>query len=177
MASVSLALLVGSLLGGRLANLGRIQLRWAVLAIVALPLQLVSGPGTMIPLACLCLSFAMLVAFAIRNLCVTGFRLILAGVALNFVVIGVNRGMPVGEAALEASGRSRASATSDTFSKHHFERSDDVGVFLGDVIVLPHPIGLAISVGDVLTFAGIGVVVAAGMLASREPMAAERAGP
>ena len=62
LASVVLALVVGFLLGGRLANLSRIQLRWTLLAIGALPLQLVTGPGTVIPLACLYLSFSMLVA-------------------------------------------------------------------------------------------------------------------
>jgi hypothetical protein len=172
--SVSLALVVGFLLGGRLTNLGRIRLRWPGLAIAALPLQLVSGPGSAIPLACLYLSFGLLVAFAIRNLRVTGFRLILAGIALNFLVIGVNRGMPVGEVALEASGGARAPVTSNV-PKHHAQRPGDVGVFLGDVLVLPHPIGLAVSVGDIFTFAGIGVVVGAGMLAVRDPMVTERA--
>ena len=175
LASVVLALVVGFLLGGRLANLGRIQLRWTLLAIGALPLQLVTGPGTAIPLACLYLSFAMLVAFAIGNLRVAGFWIILAGVALNFVVIGVNRGMPVGRVALEASGPTGVHVPTDAFPRHHLEGSGDVGVFLGDVIVLPQPLGLVVSVGDVLTFGGIGVVIGAGMLASRDRVAAERA--
>lgn len=176
LASVSLALLVGFMLGGRLANLGRLQLRWTVLAIVSLALQLVPGPGTAIPLACLYLSFALLVVFAAKNLGIAGFWLVLAGVALNFTVIGLNRGMPVGELALEVSGQTASldDLMRNPGPKHHLQRPDDVAVLLGDVIALPQPIGIAISVGDILTYGGIGVVIAAGMLPAGDPAALER---
>ncbi len=176
LASVVLALLVGFLLGGRLANLSRIQLRWTGIAIVAFALQLVAGPGTALPLACLFLSFALLVAFAIRNLSVAGFWLILVGVALNFTVIGLNGGMPVGQLALEVSGPTGAlhGLERNPPPTHHLERSDDVAVILGDVIALPQPVGLAISVGDILTYAGLGVVIVAGMLSAEDPAVLER---
>ncbi|MDQ3210483.1 MAG: DUF5317 domain-containing protein, partial [Actinomycetota bacterium] len=48
---------------------------------------------------------------------------------------------------------------------HHLASQDDLVVFLGDVIALPQPIGQAISVGDIFTYGGVGVVIVAGMRA------------
>jgi hypothetical protein len=54
--SLSLALLAGVVLGGRMRNLSAIKLRWTGLAIVGFALQWVTGPGSTIPLLCLYLS-------------------------------------------------------------------------------------------------------------------------
>jgi len=163
--SLSLALLVGLLLGGRLHNLSSIHLRWMGLAIVGFALQFVTGPGTGVPLACLYASFVLLTAFAIKNIRVVGFPIILVGIAMNFLVIGVNQGMPVARQALEASGQSDTldDLIDNPYPKHHLASDDDYVVFLGDVIALPQPIGQAISLGDIFTYGGVGVVIAAGM--------------
>ena len=65
LSSLSLALLVGFLLGGRLGNLSSVHLRWTGLAIVGFALQFVSGPGTTLPLVCLYASFVLLTIFAV----------------------------------------------------------------------------------------------------------------
>ena len=168
LATISAAVVIGFLLNGRLADLSGLEIRWTGLAFAGLCLQLVSGPGIAVPVACLSLSFVVLSIFAVVNLRVVGFPLILAGVALNALVIGLNQGMPVSERALVATGRI---ATIDALTqapppKHHLATRDDVAMFLGDVIAVPRPIAQAISVGDVLTYAGIGVVIVAGMRAS-----------
>lgn len=167
LASLSLALLVGVLLGGRVANLSRIQLRWTGLAIVGFALQFVSGPGTTLPLTCLYLSFVLLSAFAIRNTRVVGFWVIVAGIAMNFIVIGLNQGMPVASLALEASGQADTldDLIDNPYPKHHLASDDDLVVFMGDVVALPQPIGQAISIGDIFTYGGVGVVIVAGMRA------------
>jgi Family of unknown function (DUF5317) len=47
--------------------------------------------------------------------------------------------------------------------KHHLASSDDRLLFLGDVIAIPQPVGQVISIGDVFTYAGVSVVIAAAM--------------
>lgn len=168
LATVSGAVVAGFLLDGRLADLGGLEIRWTGLAFAGLCLQLVSGPGIAAPLACFILSFVALAVFAVVNLRVTGFPLILAGVAFNAFVIVLNQGMPVSERALVATGRI---ASIDVLAQsppatHHLATDGDVAAFLGDVIAVPSPIAQAISVGDVLTYAGIAVVIVAGMRAS-----------
>lgn len=165
LASLSLAVLAGVLLGGQLRALSHVHLRWTGLALAGFALQFVSGPGTVVPLTCLYLSFALLTVFALRNIGVSGFPIIVAGIALNFLVIGVNQGMPVSQHALEASGQADTldALIDSPYPKHHLASDDDVAVFLGDVIALPQPIGQAISVGDVFTYGGVAVVIVAGM--------------
>jgi Family of unknown function (DUF5317) len=165
--SLSLALMVGLLAGGRLRNLSGIHLRWTGLAIAGFALQFVSGPGTRIPLGCLYLSFVLLTIFAVKNARIAGFPLILVGIAMNFTVIGVNGGMPVARQALEASGQAESldDLIHNPWPKHHLATDEDLVVFLGDVIAVPQPVGQAISVGDVFTYAGVGIVIVWGMRA------------
>lgn len=177
-ASLILSLVVGYLLGGRLRNVSGIQLRWTGLALVGFALQFVAGPGTVIPLTCLYVSFVLLTIFAIKNVGIPGFPVILVGIALNFTVIGLNLGMPVGAQALEASGQGQFldDLVNNPYPKHHLASDDDVVVFLGDVIALPSPIRQAISLGDIFTYGGVGVVIVAGMrppAGRREDEAAE----
>jgi hypothetical protein len=161
-----LALVIGSLAGGRLSNLGGLRLRWGPLALVGFAMQLVNPPGRW-PLVMLLGSFVLLTAFAIANLRLPGFALILAGVVMNFAVIAANGGMPVSREALIASGQADTLAglldDADRYVKHHLASPDDRLLFLADVIPLPAPIAQVISVGDVFTYGGVGVVLVAGM--------------
>jgi hypothetical protein len=162
----ALALVAGYLSGGRLGALGRLRIRWPALAIAGFAMQVVNPPGRW-PLAMLLGSFVLLTVFAVANLRTTGFALILVGVALNFAVIAVNRGMPVSREALVASGQeatlSELTDEADAYVKHHLADGDDRALFLADVIGLPPPFAQAISVGDVWTYGGVAVVVAAAM--------------
>ena len=74
--------------------------------------------------------------------------------------------MPVSKA-LQASGQGRFLGDLDNnpYPKHHLLTDDDRLSFLGDVIPLPAPIGQAISIGDIFTYAGVGVVIVAAMRA------------
>lgn len=163
--SLSLAVLAGIVLGGHMRNLSIVRLRWTGLAMIGFALQWVYGPGTLIPLSCLYVSFVLLTVFAIKNLNITGFWIILAGVAMNFLVIGLNQGMPVAEQALMASGQADTldDLIHNPWPKHHLASDEDLVLFLGDVIALPQPVGQAISVGDIFTYGGVSVVIVAGM--------------
>jgi hypothetical protein len=159
-------LVLGFATGGRPTRLTSVDVRWIWLALVALSLQLVPtsfAGGLAVPL--LLLSFVGLIAFAVANLRYWGFELILAGVLLNVLVIGVNGGMPVSREALIASNQRDTIEdlrTVDTV-KHHLADEDDRLVFLGDVIAIPSPVEQAISVGDLFTYAGVGLFIVMGM--------------
>jgi len=158
-------LAVGYLLGGRLRNVSELHLRWPILALIGLALQFVTGPGDTIPLLCLYLSFVLLIVFTVKNISTVGFPLILAGVVCNLLVIGINGGMPVSAQALVRSdqGQFLGALENNPYPKHHLATGDDQLRFLGDVIPIPLPIAQAISLGDILTYAGVGVVIVGAM--------------
>jgi uncharacterized protein DUF5317 len=164
--TLALAVAVGYLMGGRLQNLSGLRIRFAPLALIGFALQLINPPGDW-PLFMLLMSFVLLWIFALLNLQTTGFALILIGVALNFLVIAANDGMPVSRQALLASGQADTLGelvdSADSYVKHHLAEPDDIVLFLGDVIALRPPVSQAISLGDIFTYGGVAVVVAAGM--------------
>jgi len=92
-----------------------------------------------------------------------GFLVMAAGVALNLLVIALNGGMPVSEAAVLTVGGAagaRAVVAGDLF--HSVMTGATKLAFLSDVLPLPGFRGLrgVFSIGDVLMFVGILVVVA-----------------
>jgi hypothetical protein len=159
-----LAIGLGYALGGRLSHLAALRLRWPALAMLGLALQLVTGPGDVVPVVALYLSFALLVAFAVANIRTPGFVLVLVGVLLNLAVIAMNDGMPVSRSALVASGQAGTidELASGETVKHHLSGPGDDLVFLGDVIAVP-ALEQVISVGDVFVYGGFVLVVALGM--------------
>jgi len=161
-----LSVAVGSILGGRVSALGGLRLRWAPMALIALVLQVIDPPGSW-PLVLLLTSFVLLSIFVVVNRRIAGFWLILAGVALNFGVIGLNGGMPVSTRALDASGQASTigelTGHPEHTVKHHLATGDDAAMFLGDVIAIPPPLAQAISLGDIFTYGGVAVVIISGM--------------
>jgi hypothetical protein len=162
--SLVLGVAVGHFLGGRLSQLSELRPRYAPLALIGLLLQLVNPPGNW-PLAMLLVSFVLLTAFAVANIRIAGFALILVGVAMNFTVISANGGMPVARDAVIASGQAGTLGplTEQRGVKHHLAGPDDRLLFLGDVIAMPRPVGQVISIGDVFTYGGVTIVIAAAM--------------
>ena len=108
-------------------------------------------------------SYALLLLFAWANRRLPALWLVMAGLVLNILVIGVNGGMPVSASALETAG-ARAEGLLDAGAKHHLMGPDDRLTPLGDVIGIPPPIGAVISIGDVLLYAGVAILVVAVML-------------
>jgi Family of unknown function (DUF5317) len=163
--ALATSVLIGFALRGRLANLGRMRLHWMPLALIGAALQFVTGPGTAFPLTCLYVSFVLLTIFAIKNIKIAGFAVIMVGIALNFLVIALNAGMPVSVSALRASGQGQFlhDLKHDPYPKHHVATPDDAMGFLGDVIPVPPPVAQVVSIGDLFTYAGVVIVIAAGM--------------
>jgi hypothetical protein len=162
--SLAIAAAVGYLLGGRLSRLSQMKLRWGPLALLGLMLQLVNPPGRW-PLVMLLLSFVLLTVFTLVNIRIAGFALILAGVVMNFAVIAVNGGMPVERDAVIASGQAGTLTplTEHRGVKHHLAGPDDRLLFLADMIALPAPVSQVISIGDIFTYGGVTIVIAASM--------------
>ena len=81
------------------------------------------------------------------------------------MVIGINGGMPVRGTrwSLRIKGDSSGTLENNPYPKHHLASDDDDLRFLGDVIPVPMPIAQAISLGDLLTYAGVGVVIVGAM--------------
>ena len=148
--TVAGATLLGLALGGSLRGFPAVTIRWWWLAIAGLALQLIPLRGDAATVALL-VSFLGMLAFAAVNLSAPGFVLILVGLALNALVIGANRGMPVTRQALVASGQSATlrDLVADGGAKHHLADDGTVLEPLADTIAIPPPIAQAISVGDI----------------------------
>jgi Family of unknown function (DUF5317) len=162
--ALSIALLIGLATGGRPGRLAEIRLRWPVLGLIGIGLQLIPATGA-VGMALLLSSFAFLGAVTTANLRLPGFPLIMVGLALNLLVISVNGGMPVTADALIRSGQ-RATMTDLMHhggSKHHLATDSDRLVELADAIPIGPPIRQAVSVGDILAYAGVAWFVIRGM--------------
>jgi hypothetical protein len=169
-----LAVGVGLVTGGRLSGLSAMRFRLVPAALAGLLLQFFVPPGIWQQVL-LFASFLLLGAFAVANLKIPGFALILAGIAMNFLVIGVNSGMPVPRWSLERSDQSQELQylIEHGGAKHHLATDEDHLMFLADVIPLPSPIRQSVSAGDVVAYIGVAYVIVAGMRRKREIEAPE----
>jgi len=169
-----LAVGIGLLAGGRLSGLSAMRFRLVPAALAGLLLQFFVPPGIWQQVL-LFASFLLLSAFAVANIKIPGFALILAGIAMNFLVIGVNSGMPVPRWSLERSDQIQELRylIEQGGAKHHLATEDDTLLFLADVIPLPSPIRQSVSPGDVVAYVGVAYVIVAGMRRKREIEAPE----
>ena len=163
------AVAIGFASGGRFGGLSHVQIRWAPLAVVGFGLQFFTPSAHGWPYALLLVSFVLLTVFAIANIKVAGFVLILAGLLMNFAVIAANHGMPVTANALTGSGQQDLLTylIEQGGAKHHLAGPDDQLMILADVIPLPPPITQAVSLGDIVAYTGVGVVVVTAMRTER----------
>lgn len=165
-----LAIGLGYLLGGRLRNLGGTHLRFAWAGLVGVLLQFAPTGGRAGYLA-LVGSFLFLLLVCAANVGRPGFALVLIGLGMNFVVIAANEGMPVTREAIVDSGQAETIEGIDVQggTKHHLASDEDVLLFLADRIPVPAPVRQAVSVGDIVAYAGAMWFVVAGMRRRGEP--------
>jgi hypothetical protein len=162
---IFLALAVAVLRGGRLVNLGDIELRAWWLLFVALGLQ--TGTGLLpdeqssewIGLTMVLTSFGLLMIMVLLNRTKPGMWIAGLGVLMNTVVIAANGGMPVlAEAAEVASGFSVSDPDLTGTFKHVLLDETSRLTFFADVIPLRLVgIGEVISLGDIFLALGLGV--------------------
>jgi hypothetical protein len=164
---IGLAVCVGFIAGGSLRPFERLKVRWWGVALAGLAVQgvsLASAIGRPAGSAVLVGSYGLLVVFAWVNRRLPALWLAMVGLVLNILVIGANGGMPVSASALETAGARAEGLIGSGGAKHHLMGPDDMLTPLGDVIGIPPPIGAVISIGDVLLYAGIAILVIAVML-------------
>ena len=153
----ALSLLTVPLLGGRLSKLATFApaYPWAVLLALALQIGIISvfpGEGSLYD-ALHVVSYALLVAFLLRNRKLPGLWIVGLGTTMNFMVISANGGvMPATAKALRISGR--------VLDPSIFANSATVAnaklAFFGDVFAVPAsmPFANVFSAGDVCIVIG-----------------------
>lgn len=164
---IGVAVCIGFLAGGSLRPFERFRVHWWAGAVTGLALQgipLASGIGRPVGTIVLLASYGVLSAFALVNRRLPAAWMVIAGLALNFLVIAANGGMPVSANALDVAGVSAEGLVGAGSLKHHLMGPGDVLTLLGDVIGIPPPVGAVISIGDVLLYAGVAILVVAVML-------------
>ena len=162
---IFLALVIAILRGGRLVNLGDIELKAWWLLLVSLGLQLGTRwlpdetwsetAGVVMVLA----SFALLMVLVMLNRSKPGMWIAGLGVLMNFTVIAFNGGMPVLAGAAEvASGFTVAEPDISGSFKHVLLDETSRLVFFADVIPIRLVrFGEVISLGDIFLALGLGV--------------------
>ena len=164
---LALAVLIGFLAGGSLAPFQRLQIHWWGAAVAGLALQGVPFTpelGSFWGPAALLASYGLLLAFAWVNRRLPALWLVIAGLAMNVLVIGLNGGMPVGARALEVAGARPEELGTEGTLKHHLMGPDDVLTALADVIGIPEPVGAVVSVGDLFLYGGVAGLIVSVML-------------
>lgn len=158
-----IALVIAVLRGGRLVNLGDIELNGWWLLFIALGLQAgtnwlpESATGLGVPM--MLLSYVLLILMVGMNRSKPGMWVAGIGVLANFLVIAVNGGMPVlAEAAKVASGFTITEPDLSNSVKHVLLDESSRLTFFADVIPLRLAnIGQVISLGDVFLALGLGM--------------------
>jgi hypothetical protein len=167
------ALLLGLVVaGGRVSNLGAVQVRWGWLAPLAFAMQayLIFFPadraGGLLSARSLLLTASLMLLLVVvwQNRHLRGVKLIGLGLLLNFLVMAVNGGfMPIAPDTLAQIGYDGNASQLET--GYIVGRTKNVVVepgeaslwFLSDIMVVPRPFPLptALSVGDLLIVVGV----------------------
>ena len=166
--AIPLGILIGYLRGGRLGNLGKIDLKGGWLVLLALLIQLLIFPFSQghaivnIGTEYLHLfSYALLLLFALLNRREWGILAMGLGMVLNLLVITLNEGyMPTTVAALQAAGRPKAAMQLEQFGHYGNNTVQTASTRLAglsDRFYTPAwlPLANVFSVGDVLLALGL----------------------
>jgi hypothetical protein len=152
----------GYLFGGRLRNLSHVTLRYPAAGVAGLVLQVLPARGSA-GLLLLIASLVLMVVFAGANWRLSGFALVAVGLWANLLVVAVNDGMPITASAFVASRQTEGLGDLGPGGRHHLATPRDDLVFLGDAIPIPAPINRAVSIGDLVAYAGAMWFVVVGM--------------
>lgn len=157
LAVLVVSVVVGVLRGGKLANISEVYAHGWALLFVAFGLQfaatLLPDESKRVATTLILVGYVALLVAVWLNRRFPGTLLAGIGIAMNFLVITLNRGMPVSREAMVLAG---GTADMPLDAKHVLLTGDSALPFLADVIPLP---GSVISIGDVILGVGIGVFI------------------
>lgn len=165
-----LAVAIGLALGGRVGNLANLRLRGeSVLVTFVFATALVPRAFEFAPsrwhsaaLAVWAVMMAVLMWLCWINVRTPGIVLLGLGLLSNSVVIVANGGMPVSAWAIHAAGGGVDSVAKLARAAFHVAGEGARLWWLGDVLPVP-VLKVVMSLGDVLMFAGIAVIIVWGM--------------
>jgi hypothetical protein len=169
---IAVGLGIGLARGGSVRNLTTARLRLTPLIFLAVGLQIgaqfVPRSASILAYALVVASYAVVFAFAGANWRIPGMAFIAIGAALNYIVILVNRGMPISAAAAARVGFAGPKAEQLVLRGKHFINSSGHAHLspLGDVIPLWRQPTVA-SVGDLIIWAGLILLIASLVLGPR----------
>lgn len=152
---------VGLALGGTLRRFEHLRIhRWGLvltgLALQLVPVPSVGGvPASVIGPVMLATSYVFLVAFLVANRWIPGTTWMAIGLLANLLVVTINGGMPVRAESVARAGADPTTLERTIDAKHHLMQDDDLLWPLADVIPIPGPLPLVISIGDVFLYGGI----------------------
>ena len=157
--AVAAGVVIGLLRGGRITNLADVSFRLWQALVIGLAVQAASAFAPVGAVALLLVSYAALILFTAVNFHRVGMGVVLVGIAMNFVVIAANGGMPVRAEAIVAAGVDPDDiATLEFGNKRHLETSEDRLTWLGDIIPVPAAREV-LSFGDLVMSVGIADVL------------------
>jgi uncharacterized protein DUF5317 len=169
---IAVGLGIGLARGGSVRNLTAARLRLTPLIFLAVAMQIgaqfVPRSASILAYALVVASYAVVFAFAGANWRVPGMAFIAVGAALNYIVILVNRGMPISAAAAARVGFAGPKAQQLVLRGKHFINTSGHAHLspLGDVIPLWRQPTVA-SVGDLIIWAGLILLIASLVLGPR----------
>ncbi len=162
---IALAVTVGLVRGGTVSHLAEAELRaWPLFFLgVGLQLGAIYLPDDRswsndVGVGLLLASFVVLLTGIFFNRTRPGMWVAALGIAMNFLVIAANGGMPVSPEAAVLAGAESTDLVLD--AKHVVLESDSAFAFLADVIPV-RPLRQVISLGDVFLGLGIGIFIEA----------------
>jgi hypothetical protein len=170
------AVAIGWLRGGSFDRLAQLPMQqgWLVVAAAALTALGANGGQLGLPsqptyVGCTVAAAGLVVLFVVRNRTLVGVPLMAVGFALNAVVIVANGAMPVSQEAAAYAGVEIDAILAGDDARHELLDDRTRLRLLADVIAVPLPGPLSgrsnvVSAGDVVLAAGIGHLVAAGMM-------------
>ncbi len=157
---------IGLIRGGRISNLAHIKIRrpWLIFLSVLVEYALIylmrNTSRITQPLACLFLflQYLLLFLFLWENRTLSYSWLIGVGSFLNFLVIMVNKGsMPLSKTAIavDANSKNMKYLENGKYLTYHILNSNSRLRFLGDILRVPPPVQSFLSIGDIVLFLGI----------------------
>lgn len=165
------SIIIGLLRGGELERLANNSINGIYLFVIALLLRILVWAFGLLGFSfhliytpfLIIISYLLLIFVAWHNIKLPGFRYIILGLLLNAFVIIVNGGkMPVliKKGIVENYNASRFIET-QTRTIHSLMNNNTLFAFLGDVIAIPKPFPdtSIISVGDIMIFIGLFVLI------------------
>lgn len=176
---LALSVVLGLALRGSLDSLSDLHLRYGVLVLLAVLVQLggalLGGPAYPVGLG---LSAVLVAGFLARNRGVRGTGLVALGLFANALVVGLNGAMPVSAWASAEAGIGTQDLLAGSDPRHQLADHATALRPLGDVIPVLLPWRPeVVSPGDVLVAAGLAQLVVIGMTrARRGAVSARRCG-